>query len=165
MSDRRQRIVVVVVFVGILGAAALGVGLLAPDEGPTDPSTSDAPRLSTPTPGPPPFTLEIDEIRDCGRTCRDVTSTLRNEQGTAASDIGVTGSIYAGRGTAGTVVWEGYEWVGDLDAGGTYTTTQRVRLSFSDALAVDRADGWITIQTTVEYDGRVVTFTRGRRVA
>ncbi|MFC7248597.1 hypothetical protein ACFQJ5_01890 [Halomicroarcula sp. GCM10025324] len=156
---------VAVVLVGVAGVAVFGIGLLGPDRAPTNSSTADGPRAATPTPGPPPFALKIDEIRDCGRTCRDVTSTLRNEQQTSATDIGVTATIYAGRGTGGTAVWDGYEWVGDLDAGGTYTTTQQVSLSLGDALAVERADGWITIQTTVEYDNRVVTFTRERRVA
>ncbi|MFC7026634.1 hypothetical protein ACFQH8_02085 [Halomicroarcula sp. GCM10025710] len=92
---------VAVVLVGVAGVAVFGIGLLGPDRAPTNSSTADGPRAATPTPGPPPFALKIDEIRDCGRTCRDVTSTLRNEQQTSATDIGVTATIYAGRGTGG----------------------------------------------------------------
>jgi len=157
-----QRAVVILVAAGIL---ALGVGavVLGPEAAP-DVEGRD-PGAATPTPGAPPFSLSIDRLEECGSTCRDVTLTLRNDQARTATEVGVTSTIYAGRDTDGTVVWTGYEYVGELDAGESFTTTRRVDLSLRQGLAIRNADGYILIQTTIEYDGRVVTFTRERRVA
>ncbi|WP_254279399.1 hypothetical protein [Haloarcula marina] len=168
MSRRDAAVLVVVLAaVGAGTAFIVGVGPFA-SGGETAPPTSDgaeSPRVETPTPGPPPFTLRIDRITQCGRTCRDVTSTLRNEQAVPATEVGVTATIYAGRGIDGSEVWSGYEWVGSLGAGEAHTATQRVALSLGQTLAVERADGWITIETTVEYDGKTLTVYRQRQVA
>ncbi|GGN91357.1 hypothetical protein [Haloarcula pellucida] len=168
VADRRVGVVVGILALLLVGAGAallLGVGPFGLDDGTAAPSESDGPPRATPTEGPPPFTLGIDRITECGRTCRDVTSTLRNAQPRASSDVGVTATIYAGQGTDGSVVWSGYEWVGALDAGESYTTTQRVDLSLGQALAIERADGYVTIETTVEYDDKAMTFYRQRTVA
>ncbi|GGK67610.1 hypothetical protein [Haloarcula sebkhae] len=113
----------------------------------------------------PPFTLSVDSIKECGRTCRDVTSTLANQQNSTAADVTVYTRIYAGNSTDGDVVREGSEDVGSLEAEGSYTTTRRVDLSFSDAYAIEQADGWITIRTTVETADRTVTLSDQREVA
>ena len=141
----------------ILGVAALGGA---------DPVEVDdrGPALLTPTPGPPPFSLTVDQLEPCGPTCRDVTLTVRNEQSTAATDVGITAVIYAGQGTEGTAVWTGYEYVGTVDGGAEHQLTERVSLSLRQAAAVQNAGGFVTVQTTIEYDDRVVTFTRQRRV-
>lgn len=160
MTD--QRVVVVLVAAGVLalaGSAVVFAPETAPDVGSRDPGAA------TPTPGPPPFSLSIDRLAECGSTCRDVTLTLRNEQARTATEVGVTSTIYAGRTADGLVVWNGYEYVGELGAGESFTTTRRVALSLRQGLAIRNADGYILIQTTIEYDDKVVTFTRERRVA
>ena len=116
---------------------------------------------ATPT---PPFGFAIENIEECGQTCRDVTSTLTNQQDTTAEDVVVYTRIFAGQGTDGDVVWRGDADVGTLGPGQSYTTTRRVELGFQDALAVQNADGWITVQTTVETADRTVTFTEQRQV-
>ena len=68
-------------------------------------------------------------------------------------------------GTDGDVIWRGTEDVGALGAGESYTTTRQVDLSFADALAVQNAGGWITVQTSVETADRTVTVTDERQVA
>lgn len=113
----------------------------------------------------PPFGVVIDGIEECGQTCRDVTSTLTNHQDTAVENVTVYARIFAGKGTGGDDIWHGQEDVGTLAAGEPYTTTERVELSFSEALTVENNDGWITVQTTVETDDGTVTFTDERRVA
>jgi hypothetical protein len=125
-----------------------------------DSSDSDGGAAST-----PPFAFTVDAIEGCGQTCRDVTSTLTNQQNSTAEDVTVYTRIYAGNSTDGDVVWEGTEDVGTLEAGGSYTTTRRVDLSYGDAFAIEQADGWITVQTTVETADRTVTFTEQRKVA
>jgi hypothetical protein len=161
-------------FVGaVLLVAVLGTGLvvgLAPiaDDGtdvesfPTEtPASSDGDAATTDR----PFTVTVDRIEKCGETCRDVTTTVANEQSTDASNVTVYSRIYAGNGTDGKVVWSGTESVGDLDAGESYTTTKRVDLSLREAYAVRQQDGWITVRTTVQSDSETVTFTERRKVA
>ena len=113
----------------------------------------------------PRFGFAIDAVEQCGQTCRDVTSTLTNHRDTDAADVTVHTRIFAGQGTDGDAIWRGTEDVGALGAGESYTTTRQVELSFADALAVQNADGWITVQTTVETADRTVTVTDERRVA
>ena len=138
-----------------------------PDSGET---TSDSDGTATPTTdgastATPPFGFVIDNIEECGQTCRDVTSTLSNQQDATAENVTVHTRILAGQGTDGDVVWRGSEDVGTLPAGESYTTTRQVELSFADALTIENNGGWITVQTTVETADGSVTFTDERQVA
>ncbi|MBV0900303.1 hypothetical protein [Haloarcula salina] len=112
----------------------------------------------------PPFVFAIDAIESCGRTCRDVTSTLTNRQDRTATNVTVSTRIYAGNDTGGEPVWSGTEPVGTLDGGDAYTATRRVELSYRDGFAIQRAGGWITVQTTVTTADRTVTLTDRRNV-
>jgi hypothetical protein len=111
-----------------------------------------------------PFGFTIEEIEQCGNTCRDVTSTVTNQQSTDAADVDVTTDIYAGNETSGDPIWNGQESVGTLPAGESYTATKRVDLGMSDALAIERNDGWITIETTIESDSKTMTVVQHRDV-
>lgn len=113
----------------------------------------------------PAFAFTVDSVERCGRTCRDVTTTLTNDGDAAASNVTVYTRIYAGNGTDGDVVWEGRRDVGDLSAAQSRTGTERVSLSLTNALAVERNGGWITVRTTVHSDGETTTNTRRRNVA
>lgn len=112
----------------------------------------------------PAFAFTIDGVEECGQTCRDVTTTLRNDGDARATDVVVYTRVFVGNGTDGDVVWSGSERVGALPAGESHTATRRVELSYSDGLAVRRADGWITVQTTVVSDQRTVTYAEPRNV-
>lgn len=126
-----------------------------------DGSASDSTE-STPT---PPFAVTIDSIEQCGQTCRDVTSTLTNQQETDATGVTVYSRIFVGNSTASDdEVWRGNQQVGDLAAGESFTATRRVKLSYSEAFAVQQADGWITIQTTIQTDQQTLTYTERRDV-
>jgi hypothetical protein len=94
-----------------------------------------------------------------------VTATLTNQRQTAAESVSVATQIYAGNTTDDDPVWVGTEPVGRLGAGESYTGTQRVQLSFSDAFAVREADGWTTVVTTVGSDGETIEFLDRRQVA
>lgn len=135
----------------------------AATESPTSGSTSGG--ETTATTATPPFGFTIDSIEQCGRTCRDVTSTLTNQQETTAEDVTVYTRIYVGNGTDGDVAWGGSEPVGTLESGESYTATRRVELSYSDALAVEQNGGWVTVQTTVQTSEQTLTFTEQRQVA
>jgi hypothetical protein len=127
----------------------------------TDNTDSDGGAAST-----PPFVFTVNAIEECGQTCRDVTSTLTNQQNGTAEGITVYTRIHAGNATDdGDVVWEGSEDVGTLETDESYTTSRRVELSFGDAYAIEQADGWITIRTTVETADRTVTLSDQRKVA
>lgn len=112
-----------------------------------------------------PFTVVAEDTEECGKTCRDVTSTVTNHQNATAEDVTVSTRIYAGKGTNAARVWHGSEDVGSLSPSGSHTATARIELSLGDAISVKRADGWITIETTVETDDQAVTLTEQRQVA
>ncbi|MEF8851151.1 MAG: hypothetical protein V5A44_03110 [Haloarculaceae archaeon] len=166
--------------VGLLVAAA-GLAVLAgvvslpgyaagPAASPNSAASSDAGDSTTPSGdlsdgSDGPFTLVVERIERCGRTCRDVTTNLTNRQPTAASNVEVRTRIYAGNSTDGNQVWSGEESVGTLGAGESYATVKRVKLGLSDALAVERNDGWITVETTIRSDSGAITVVERREVA
>lgn len=136
----------------------------SPSDGTATATPAGSTSTGTATTGPA-FEFVIDRMETCGRTCRDVTSTLRNGGDARATGVVVRTRVFVGKGTDGDVAWSGRERVGTLAAGGSYTAIRRVELSYSEGIAVRRADGWITIQTTVTSDQRTVTFTDRRQVA
>ncbi|MFC6872675.1 hypothetical protein [Halobellus marinus] len=132
------------------------------DDGGAEGATTAA-SAGTPT---PPFAFTIDNIEECGQTCRDVTSTLTNQQDTTAEDVTVYTRMFAGNETnEDDEVWRGSADVGTLEPGESHTETRRVELSLSDGLAIQNAGGWITIQTTVETADQTITFSERRKVA
>ena len=141
--------------------SAPGAATQTAQDGDPAQATADATPTATPT---PPFGFVIENIEECGTTCRNVTSTLTNQQDSTVEGVTVYSRIFAGQGTDGEEVWRGEEPVGTLGPGESYTTTRQVELSFQEGLAVQNEDGWITIQTTVETEGRTVTFTERRQV-
>jgi len=96
--------------------------------------------------------------------CRNVTSTVTNEQSTAAREVTIHTRLYAGNHTDAEVRWEATERVDRIDAGETYRTTRQVELPLEAALAIREADGWVTIRTTVETTDQSVTVTDRREV-
>ncbi|MBS3760926.1 hypothetical protein [Halodesulfurarchaeum sp.] len=113
-----------------------------------------------------PFSFTIDEVAECGLTCRDVTATVTNNQHEEATGVTVYSRTFARENNTGTddLVWEGKEDVGSLSAGAPHTTTTRVELSLQDGQKIDSNDGWITIQTTVASDQTTMTFQNSEQV-
>lgn len=142
------------------GSGGDGTASTATDDGSGGDGTT-----STATPTPQPFVVVIQQIEECGDTCRDVTVSLTNQQSEPATGVTVYTRVFAGNSTDdGDEIWRGSEDVGSLGAGETYTTTKRVELSFSEAFAVQNADGWVTVQTTIDTDDRRITFSEQRNV-
>lgn len=137
-----------------------------PTASPSKPATTDSTRVSTPSTPLPPFSFSIDEVENCGFTCRDVTVTLHNNQDDAATGVTVESRIYAGQDSTDSadLIWQGTQSVGTLEAGAIYTTTRRVELSLQEVEIITRNDGWVTIVTVVESDERTVTFQNNEQV-
>lgn len=120
----------------------------------------------TASPETPPFSFTIDEIEECGQTCRDVTATLHNNQDETATGVTVFTRVFAGQDNTAKqdLVWEGKAEVGTLEADAAHTTTRRVELSLQESRKIQRNDGWITIVTSVQTDERTVTFRDSEQV-
>lgn len=178
--------VVVLLLVGAVVGLAYGVGP-APggadssddfdhfptesDSASTDSSSSDSSTEDGSSDGEtqaatsPPFVFSIDNIEECGTTCRDVTVTLFNQQNETAENVTVYTRIYAGNSTAeDDRVWQGKEEIGTMSADSSVTDTKRVSLSYADAYAVRQNDGWVTIVTVVQSDDTTVKFEEQRDV-
>lgn len=114
-----------------------------------------------------PFPFTVNDMEECGQTCRDVIATLQNDQDETAIDVTVFTRIFGGENNTDTadIVWEGTGDVGTLEAGATHTTTERIELSRQDARRIDQHDGWITILTTEQAEGTAVTFQDSEQVA
>jgi len=110
------------------------------------------------------FTLETRDVETCGMLCRNVTSTVTNEQPTAARDVTIETRLYVGNDTDGSVRWTQVERIGYIGAGESYWATHRVELALEDALDIQDAGGWVTIRTTVESANRTVTVTERSEV-
>jgi hypothetical protein len=173
-------VAVVAVTLGVVGAAAFGVGPVSPAVPPSGGAATDTPDATGPDSGssgggggggsdgdttataePAPFGFQIDSIETCGTTCRDVTATLTNQRDTAASDVTVTTRIYV----ESDQIWQGSEEIGRLAAGESATTTKRVELGYLDAAKVQNNDGYITVETTVATAEDTYTFSGRRQVA
>lgn len=170
-------LVAAAVLIGLAAALYAGVGPLPGGADSGDPITDFPTATATPsgagagdggstTATTPPFTFTVDDLQDCGLTCRDVTATLHNQQDEAATGVTVYIRIYAGQDAsdAAEVVWQGQEPVGTLEAGASYTTNRRVELSLGEAQAIEQEGGWVTVVTTVETDRRTVTFRESQQV-
>lgn len=108
------------------------------------------------------FAYQIDEVTECGTTCRTVTATVTNQQSTDA-DVTSETQIYAGNTTADDArVFNQTQELGTVGAGESVTTSTDVELSTTEALAVDNADGWITVVTVIS-DGDDTVRTVERR--
>ena len=173
---KKLLVLVGVILVVVTGVLALGLGDFGPTAQADGESTDSFPTETTSeeenTDGETtseagtdqPFSLSIDDIEECGETCRDVTTTLTNHQSTTANDVTVYTRIFAGNGTDGDVIWSGEESIGTLESSESVTETKRVELSLTDAYAVQQADGWITIQTTIQSESETMTLTQRRDV-
>jgi len=138
----------------------------APGETPASPpDTSGGDDGTETTPDEPAFTVVADNTEKCGRTCRDVTSTVTNRHNATAENVSVATQIYAGKRATANRSGGGRPTSAPLEEGKSHTATKRIQLSFGDAIAVKGASGWVTIETTVESDGETVTLTERRDVA
>lgn len=125
-------------------------------------ATGATTRTTTGTATQPAFTFRIDEVTECGLTCRTVTATVENRQSAAAATTAET-RLYAGNTTASDArVFRETQNFGTLQPGESVTTSTDVDLSASEAIQVQDAGGWVTIVTVVT-DGDETVRTEERR--
>ncbi|MBP1986111.1 hypothetical protein [Halolamina salifodinae] len=110
---------------------------------------------------PDPFAFVIENISECGDTCRVVDASIVNQQDSAATGVTVRSEIYTG----GDKIWEGSSDVGTLESGESYSDTKRVDLSYGEAYKVQQNDGKILIKTYVVTDGATYVFKDERDVS
>lgn len=108
-----------------------------------------------------PFSFVIENITECGQTCREVNGTIVNQQDHTAEGVVVRSEIY----TDGDMIWSGSSDAGNLAAGEAYSDNKRVELSYSEAYKVRQNDGWIVVRTYVETDETTYVFKQRRQVA
>lgn len=104
--------------------------------------------------------MVVEEVTSCGTTCREVTATVSNDGDEAAENVTVETTIF----TDGDEIWSNSFEVGTLEADDSATSTERIELGYGDALAVQRNDGWITIETVIEFDDGTEVFSEERQV-
>jgi hypothetical protein len=110
---------------------------------------------------PDPFAFVIDNISECGNTCRIVNATIVNQQDTAATGVSVRSEIYTG----GDKIWQGSSDVGTLEAGESFSDSKRVELSYGEAYKIEQNDGEILIKTYVVTDDGTYVFKERRNVS
>ncbi|MFC5367902.1 hypothetical protein [Salinirubrum litoreum] len=173
-------VAVVAITLGVVGAAAFGVGPFSADVVPNGGTATDSPSADDPgtggesaggdgasgssgtaTPEPAPFGFQIDSIEECGTTCRDVTATLTNQRESPATDVTATTRIYV----ENDQIWQGSEDIGRLDAGESTTTTKRVEIGYFDAAKIQNNGGYVTVETTITTVEGSYTFSGRRQVA
>ncbi|MDZ7688890.1 MAG: hypothetical protein U5J64_09255 [Halobacteriales archaeon] len=107
----------------------------------------------------PPFVPELENMEDCGETCREATVALRNDMNVAAEDVVVYVRLYAGDSTdSDNVVWGENRNLGTLAPGEVYRTTESVDLTPQQANKVREKDGRVTVKATVESEQATATF-------
>ncbi|SDM01662.1 hypothetical protein SAMN04487949_0511 [Halogranum gelatinilyticum] len=121
----------------------------------TDNSTADS---GSDTPS---FSFVVQNIEECGTTCRDVTVAATNQMDDTATNVEVETVISAD----GDQLWTGTESFTEVDAGESKTRTKRVKLGYLEAAKVQNNDGYITVTTTITWDGGEQTFSERRKVA
>ena len=125
--------------------------------GDSDASSGDG---DTSTPRPHVFRFSIVGTEKCGSTCRDVTIRLTNDGSETAENVQATSRILV----KGDELWSASEDIGSVAAGESVTRTKRVNLGFVDAAKIQRNGGYVTIETTITWDGGSRTFTQRQKV-
>jgi len=142
MEESRTLVAVAaVVLVAVGGVAAFGADV---PEG-----VSNEPAATTPetdaSPASIPVTYNIDDTRECGRTCRLVNTTVANNGTESLANVTLAVDIYAD----GDLVWDGTTPAGTLQPGEAVTNTTRVEVGTTDGLKIRGNGGDVTVVTTV----------------
>jgi hypothetical protein len=141
---------------GLLLGTDAGDDLLDAALGAENPPPVDADAVEPGERGP--YDVTVERMEECGTTCRDVTARLTNTGDRDRRDVVVETRLYA-------LLWRGNATVGRLAVGETHDQTERVDLGYRDALAVERNDGVVTVQTIVHSATGRTVFEERRTVA
>lgn len=127
--------IVVLVGAGIGGAYTMG--LVPGDSGGSPPpvNTTDS----------APLAHSIENITACGRTCRIMNATVRNDGNSTAENVTVHYKIY----TDGDEIWTGSKDIGQMDANSSVPVQSRIEVSSGAGLKIQGNDGYVTIRANV----------------
>lgn len=104
---------------------------------------------SPPNDSPPTATEElrfsIGDIETCGRTCRNVPTTLTNTRAMPVHEVVVKTTIAAGN----VSIWTERTAIGRLGAGESVTTTIHIDIGVRGGLAIKANNGYVTIRTVI----------------
>ncbi|MFC4358423.1 hypothetical protein ACFO0N_10775 [Halobium salinum] len=131
------------------------------ESGPTTDGGDATTDAETGTPEPADFRFDVDRVEDCGTTCRDVTLSVRNRGGTDAENVEMAVRLLAD----GDEVWRGTQPFDRVEAGESRTVTRRVEIGYFDGARIQANDGYVTIETTITWDGGRQSFSERRKVA
>ncbi len=107
----------------------------------------------------PPFVPELENMEECGETCREATVALQNNMNVNAENVVVYVRLHAGDSTdPDDVVWGENRNIGTLAPGEVYRETETVDLTPQQANKVREEDGIVTAKATVESDQATATF-------
>jgi hypothetical protein len=107
----------------------------------------------------PPFVPELENMEECGETCREATVALQNNMNVDAENVVVYVRLHAGDSTdSEDVVWGENRNIGTLEPGEVYRETETVDLTPQQANKVRETDGVVTAKATIESDQATATF-------
>ena len=134
----------------------------SPDD-PSDDQTDDADESASTTTDDSAtgYDFTIENVEECGSTCRDVTAVLANAGDETRRNVRVTTEVYAD----GDLLWSGNETVGTLAPGEAHTSTKRVNVGLGGGMKIQSNDGYVTIVTVVRSDDGTTRFSERRKVA
>lgn len=132
-----------------------------PQDGDSTTTTLRDATASTTTASDSGYDFTIEQIEECGTTCRDVTAELANDADETRRNVRVTTEVYANE----DLLWTGNETVGTLASGEAHTSTKRVDVGFAGGMKIRDNDGYVTIVTIVKSDRGTVRFSERRKVA
>jgi hypothetical protein len=107
------------------------------------------------------YALSLQQIENCGTTCREATGTLTNEGSETRQDVTVTTKVLAD----GELLWSSEESVGTLNPGESHTSTRRVNLTYEDGTKIMANDGYVTVVVVVHSKSGTVQFSERRKVS
>jgi hypothetical protein len=128
---------------------------------PDDDSDESTPTTATTDDSDSGYDFTIENIEECGSTCRDVTAVLANTGDETRQNVRATTKVFAD----GDLLWTGNETVGTLDPEAAHTSTKRVNVGFAGGMKIQDNDGYVTIVTVIRSDDGTVRFSERRKVA
>jgi hypothetical protein len=134
-----------------------------PPDGPdTENLATGEPNLKTPPVSneSEPVSLTVENVSDCGDRCRRVTANLTNVGNETLTNVTAETRVLAD----GNLLWNRTHDFETLSVNESANRTARIDLGLRDALVVAGNDGWVTVETTVSWDGGNATFDERRRV-
>jgi hypothetical protein len=106
-----------------------------------------------------PFVPELENMEECGETCREATVAMQNAMNVDAENVVVYVRIHAGDSTdPDDVVWAENRNIGTLGAGEVYRETESIDLTPQQANNVREEGGLATVKATVDSRQATATF-------